>query len=97
LGTVMGLVIVYLLPPLAALTWPLHGSALGGGLALFAWLIMMYTFQPTLRLYSLAPTFGLVLPIAALLYLGMTVDSAYRYWLKVGGQWKGRTGIGCTN
>ncbi|MCW5785399.1 MAG: glycosyltransferase [Nitrospirales bacterium] len=97
LCTVMGLVIVYLLPPLAALTWPIHGSALGGGLALFAWLIMMYTFQPTLRLYSLAPTFGLVLPIAALLYLGMTVDSAYRYWLKVGGQWKGRTGIGCTN
>ena len=97
LGTVMGLVIVYLLPPLAALTWPLHGNALGGGLALFAWLIMMYTFQPTLRLYALPPTYGFVLPIAALLYLGMTVDSAYRYWLKVGGQWKGRTGIGCTN
>ncbi len=97
LGTVMGLVLVYLLPPLVALTWPLHGSALGGGLALFAWLIMMYTFQPTLRLYALAPTYGFVLPIAAFLYLGMTVDSAWRYWLKIGGQWKGRTGIGCTH
>ncbi|WNM62549.1 glycosyltransferase [Candidatus Nitrospira neomarina] len=96
-GTVMGLVVVYLLPPLVALTWPLHGSALAGGLAVFAWLIMMYTFQPTLRLYALAPTYGLVLPIAAFLYLGMTVDSAYRYWLKIGGQWKGRTGIGCTD
>ncbi|HSF11054.1 MAG TPA: glycosyltransferase [Nitrospirales bacterium] len=96
-GTVMGLVLVYLLPPLVALTWPLHGSALGGGLALFAWLMMIYTFQPTLRLYALVPTYGFVLPIAAFLYLGMTVDSAWRYWLKIGGQWKGRTGIGCTN
>ncbi|MCA9497883.1 MAG: glycosyltransferase [Nitrospira sp.] len=96
-GTVMGLVVVYLLPPLVALTWPLHGSALGGVLAVFAWFIMVYTFQPTLRLYSLAPTYGIVLPIAAFLYLGMTVDSACRYWLKIGGQWKGRTGIGCTH
>lgn len=58
---------------------------------------MMYTFQPTLRLYSLPPTYGFVLPIAAFLYLGMRVDSAWRYWLKTGGQWKGRTGIGCTH
>ena len=93
--TVIGLALVYLFPPLVTLTWPLHGNALAGGLAVFAWLIMMYTFQPTLRLYALAPTYGVVLPIAALLYLGMTVDSAWRHWLKVGGQWKGRTGIGC--
>ena len=96
-GTVLGLVVVYLLPPLVILTWPLHGSALAGGLALVAWLIMMYTFQPTVRLYGLAPTYGVVLPVAALLYLGMTIDSAWRHWLKVGGEWKGRTGIGCTN
>ncbi|WP_447962369.1 glycosyltransferase [Nitrospira sp. Ecomares 2.1] len=96
-GTVVGLVLVYLLPPLVALSWPLHGSVLAGGLAVFAWLIMMYTFQPTLRLYALVPTYGMVLPVAASLYLGMTIDSAWRHWLKVGGQWKGRTGIGCTN
>ncbi len=96
-GTVMGLVLVYLLPPFVALTWPLRGSALAGGQAVFAWLIMMYTIQPTLRLYALAPTYGVVLPVAALLFLGMTVDSAWRHWLKVGGQWKGRPGIGCTD
>ena len=96
-GPVLGLVLVYLLLPVIALTWLIHGSALAEGPMVFAWLIMMYTFQPTLRLYALAPTYGLVLPIAAFLSLRMTVDSACRYWLKVGGQWKGRTGIGCTN
>lgn len=96
-GAVMGLVLVYLVPPLVTLTWPLHGSALAGGLAVFAWLMMMYSFQPTLRLYGLATTYGVVLPAAALLYLGMTVDSAWGHWLKIGGQWKGRTGIGCTD
>lgn len=96
-GTILGLTLIYLLPPLVTLTWPLHENATAGGLAVFAWLIMVYTFQPTLRLYALAPTYGVVLPVAALLYLGMTVDSAWRHWLKIGGQWKGRTGIGFTD
>ncbi len=96
-GTIIGLALVYLLPPLVTLTWPLHGNAPAGGLAVLAWLIMMYTFQPTLRLYALAPAYGVVLPVAAFLYLVMTVDSARRHWLKIGGQWKGRTGIGCTD
>lgn len=96
-GTIMGLAFVYLFPPLVTLTWPLHGNAPAGGLAVLAWLIMMSTFQPTLRLYALAPIYGVGLPVAAVLYLGMTVDSARRHWLKVGGQWKGRTGIGCTD
>ncbi|MCA9469831.1 MAG: glycosyltransferase, partial [Nitrospira sp.] len=96
-GTVIGLALVYLFPPLVTLTWPLHGNAPAGGLAVFAWLIMMYTFQPTVRLYALAPIYGVALPVAALLYLGMTIDSAWRHWWKVGGQWKGRTGIGCND
>ena len=92
-GTIIGLVLVYLIPPLVTLTWLLHGNAWAGGLAVCTWLIMIYTFQPTLRLYELAPAYGVVLPLAALFYLGMTVDSAWRHWLKVGVQWKGRTGI----
>lgn len=96
-GTIIGLALNYLLPPLVTLTWPLHGNAPAGGLAVLACLIMLYTFQPTLRVYALAPTYGVVLPIAALLYLGMTVDSAWRHWLKIGGQWKGRTRIGFTD
>ncbi|MDH5564270.1 MAG: glycosyltransferase [Nitrospirota bacterium] len=56
-GTIIGLAIVSLLPPLVTLSLPLNGSSLAGGLAVFAWFIMMYTFQPTLRIYALAPTY----------------------------------------
>jgi hypothetical protein len=97
LSTFFGLALVYLIPPLITLTWPVHGNALAGGLALSAWLTMLYTFQPTLRAYALGPSYGLALPAAALLFLGMTVDSAWRQWLRIGGQWKGRTGGGCTD
>ena len=31
-----------------------------------------------------------LLPVAALFYSGATIHSAIRYWLGVGGQWKGR-------
>lgn len=96
-STVIGLALVYLLPPLVTLTWPIHENSSAGKLAALAWCLMMYTFQPTLRIYALAPTFGFVLPVAALLYLGMTIDSARRHWLRIGGQWKGRRGIGITD
>ena len=58
---------------------------------------MLYTFQPTLRAYALTPAFGLVLPVAALLYLVMTMDSAWQHWRGIGMQWKGRTGVGGTD
>jgi len=97
LGSIIGLALVYLVPPLVTLTWPVHENTLAGGLAVSAWLTMLYTFQPTLRAYALAPAFGLVLPVAALLYLIMTVDSAWQHWQGIGRQWKGRTGAGCTD
>jgi len=31
-----------------------------------------------------------LLPLVALLYAGMTVDSAWRHWRGRGGVWKGR-------
>lgn len=96
MGTVIGLALVYLLPPLVTLTWPIHENGPAGTLAVLAWFLMMYTFYPTLRIYALPPTLGLLLPVAALLYLGMTIDSARRHWLRIGGRWKGRTGIGIT-
>ena len=32
-----------------------------------------------------------MLPLTALFYLCATLDSARRYWLRRGGQWKGRS------
>jgi hopene-associated glycosyltransferase HpnB len=90
LGTVVGLLWLYLLPPVAVIVgafgwWWLLGV---GGLA---WLIMSGTFVPVLRLYDLPPWRAPLLPAIALLYAAMTIDSARRHWLGVGGAWKGRT------
>ncbi|MEM7349598.1 MAG: glycosyltransferase [Acidobacteriota bacterium] len=89
-GTVLGLVLVYLAPPLLALTWPLHGCWGTAGLGLAGWILMAWTFIPTLRLYRRSLAWALALPVAGLLYLGMTLDSARRYWRGQGGSWKGR-------
>lgn len=90
LGTVLGLAVIYLVPPSLVLGWPLHetwvAALLGGG----AWALMARTFAPTLRLYALPRWLGIALPLAGALYLAMTVDSAWRHWHGRGAWWKGR-------
>ena len=49
------------------------------------------TYLPVLRLYQLSWLRAFGLPLAALLYAGMTADSALRYHAGRGGAWKGRT------
>jgi hopene-associated glycosyltransferase HpnB len=90
-GTVLGLALIYLVPPAAALggaataAWPL--CAIGAT----AWAVMTATYLPMLRYYGqrwwLAPT----LPYTAALYLLMTVDSAVQHYRGRGAAWKGRT------
>ncbi len=90
-GTVVGLALVYLTPPLLALGWSLHGNKLAALVGVAAWLLMARTFLPTLRLYRRSPALAFTLPVAGLLYLAMTLDSALRHWRGQGGSWKGRT------
>jgi hopene-associated glycosyltransferase HpnB len=85
-GTVAGMALTYLAPPLLALFG--HGIARMLGLA--AWLLMALAFQPTLRLYRLSPLWGLALPGIALCYMLFTLDSALQFARGKGGQWKGR-------
>jgi hopene-associated glycosyltransferase HpnB len=82
-GTIVWLVLLFVLPPILAFT----GSPLG----VAGWLAIAMAEIPTLRLYRLPPWWGLFLPLAALLYAGMTLDSARQYWRGRGGEWKGRT------
>jgi hypothetical protein len=97
-GTVAGLLWLYALPPAAALgglAWlATGGSAAAAWLAaagLAGWAIMAISYVPILRLYRLSPLRAPCLPLIALLYAAMTADSARRYHLGRGGQWKGRT------
>jgi hopene-associated glycosyltransferase HpnB len=96
-GTIAGLAWLYLLPPLAGIAgvaWlAIGGGAAAGWLAatgLAGWALMTVSFLPMLRLYRLSPLRALSLPFIALLYAGMTADSARRHHAGRGGEWKGR-------
>ena len=84
IGTALGMVVTYLVPPLLVF----FGSA--WLLALAAWVAMALAFQPVLRFYRLSPLWGLALPAIAALYLLFTLDSAWQHWRGRGGFWKGR-------
>jgi hopene-associated glycosyltransferase HpnB len=86
LGTVAGMVLTYLAPPLLAV----FGSGAARVLALLTWLLMAVAFQPTLRFYRCSPLWGIALPAIALQYMIFTLDSAYLYVRGRGGSWKGR-------
>ncbi|OIJ68500.1 glycosyltransferase [Streptomyces mangrovisoli] len=90
-GTVLGLALVYLVPPVALVVGLAAGSgpaAAAGGLA---WLTMTATYVPMLRYYRLPLWLAPLLPGTAFLYLLMTVDSAVQHYRGRGAAWKGRT------
>ncbi len=90
-GTLFGMALIFLWPPLAALWGALDLDlplALSGAAG---WALMTVAYQPTLARYGLSPWLGLLLPVAALLYALMTFDSARRHWSGQGAAWKGRT------
>jgi hopene-associated glycosyltransferase HpnB len=90
-GTVAGMTFLYLVPPVATtlgLARRKYGLALGGAVA---WTLLSAAYVPMLRRYRVTPLAAPLLPLAALLYTGMTVDSAIRHLAGRGGAWKGRT------
>jgi hopene-associated glycosyltransferase HpnB len=91
-GTVAGLLLIYLVPPAAAIAGLATGSTLATAAGLAGWAVMSITYLPMLRLYRLSPLRAPTLPLIALLYTAMTVDSARRHYAGRGGEWKGRTG-----
>ncbi len=90
-GTVLGLLLIYLIPPVGAIAGLAASDPAAAGLGFAGWLLMSITFLPMLRLYRLSPLRAPTLPLIALLYAAMTVDSARRYYAGRGGEWKGRT------
>lgn len=102
IATVLGLLWLYLLPPVAAIVGALAlagapgrtggiGVPLVAAAGLVAWAAMTVSYLPVLRLYRLAPVRAPLLPLAAGLYAAMTVDSARRYHTGRGAVWKGRS------
>lgn len=86
LGTVTGMALTYLVP--VALSF--HTQAVTWRMSLAAWALMTLTYLPTVRFYRLSPLWAPLLPIAAAFYSYSTILSAIRFWVRRGGQWKGR-------
>ncbi|MEV8592376.1 glycosyltransferase [Streptomyces sp. NPDC052012] len=90
-GTVAGLALVYLVPPVAVVAGAAAGSAPAVALGAAAWLVMAGTYAPMLRYYRQPLWLAPLLPFTAFLYLLMTVDSAVQRYRGRGAAWKGRT------
>ncbi len=86
LGTIAGMFVTYMLPPLLLFT----GRPLEMALGALAWGLMMAVYAPTLRIYGRFFVWAPALPLVALFYTGATIHSAIRYWTGRGGEWKGR-------
>jgi len=96
-GTLLGLLIMYAVPPVLGLAFlgiALAGggtpAAVAAGAALAAWASLSLSYLPTLRLYRLRSWRAPLLPGVMMLYGAMTFDSARRYHRGSGGRWKGR-------
>jgi hopene-associated glycosyltransferase HpnB len=89
-GTLAGLAVVYLAPPVIVLSYPSTGNTAALALAAIAWAAMSIAFRPWLRLYRQSTLLAPALPVAAVLYCAMTVHSAVQHWRGRGGAWKGR-------
>ena len=102
-ATILGLLFLYVLPPAGTVTGLavlLAGgagaqnagpAALAAGAGLAGWALMSLSYLPVLRLYRLSPLRAPGLPLIALLYAGMTADSARRHYTGRGVEWRGRT------
>ncbi len=102
-GTVMGLAVMFLLPPL----WLMSGTGLTlagilGWLPVSvpwavvlaaegfcSWALMAIVYRPAIRFFGLSGAWSWMLPLAGTLYGGMTVDSALRHFLGFGTGWRG--------
>ncbi len=86
-GTVLGLTLLFLLPPLAAIFG--HHAARWFGFA--AWLAMTASFVPTLRRFGLWWLWAPLLPAIAAFYMAATVGSAWDHHFGRGVTWKARS------
>lgn len=85
-GTVAGMALTYLLPPLFAI----FGTGLAQVIGAVTWGLMAFAFLPMVRFYRLPPLWAAALPVIAAIYMVFTIDSALQHWRGKGGLWKGR-------
>ena len=86
LGTTLGLLLAFVLPPVL----PFFARQPAAALAGCAWLVMSIAYLPALRFYRAGWFWAPLLPVIASFYLACTFHSAIAYYRGTGGLWKGR-------
>ncbi len=86
LGTIFGMVLLYLLP--IALLFTLQPRLVAVGAVTLA--LMVLSYVPAVRAYHRNRLWAVTLPFAAVFYMAATIYSALQYWSGKGGEWKGR-------
>jgi hopene-associated glycosyltransferase HpnB len=86
-GTVAGLALVFLAPPLLVL----FARGVLRLLGAIGWAAMALAYLPTLRRFGLSPLRAAALPAVAAAYLAFTLHSALAERRGRGGMWKGET------
>lgn len=89
-GTLAGMIVLYALPPIAAVAGVLRRDKVLGLSGALAWSIMSALYLPVLRRYRQPAAAAVLLPLAAMVYTLITLDSARRHAIGKGGEWKGR-------
>jgi len=89
--SVAGMLLLYAVPPLAIVVGAATNDGGATALGVLATGLMICAYRPTVELYDLPSGWTLTLPMVAVLYVAMTIDSARLTWLGRGGHWKGRS------
>jgi hopene-associated glycosyltransferase HpnB len=89
LGTILGLALTYLVPPAATIYGAVTGDTLATAAGAAAWALMTASYIPMLRFYRLSPLRAPTLPLIALAYTAMTLDSARRHYARTPVPWRG--------
>ncbi|MEO1492284.1 MAG: glycosyltransferase [Pseudomonadota bacterium] len=97
LACIAGMALLYLVPIAAMVVVvsgllpfsPFDPITFAAGYVALWWMGTAYSM--TVQRYGMHWSWSLTLPIAAIIYTGMTIGSAVQHWRGRGGQWKGRT------
>jgi hopene-associated glycosyltransferase HpnB len=79
IATVAGLLLAFGTPPVLLVVGAAGMQAGLAALGLAGWVVMTLVYAPTVRFFGLPIAWALTLPLAGLLYGGMTVDSALQH------------------
>ena len=85
--SILGMIMIYLMPFINLINQNFNNLIIINLASIF---LMLLSFLPTAKFYNLSFVFYFSLPISSIIYILMTISSAYNYYFKKGNVWKGR-------